>query len=55
VTYIPNSIEARHNTCAAVSLSGKPDMHAGFGLPFAIFKHTEFPHYYRRHEPACPS
>ncbi len=47
---------ARHmayhgNTCAAVSLSGKPDMHAGFGLPFAQFKHTEFPHYYRRHEP----
>jgi 4-aminobutyrate--pyruvate transaminase len=27
------------------------DMHAGFGLPFAPFKHTEFPHYYRRHEP----
>ena len=25
-------------------------MHAGFGLPFAHFKHTEFPHYYRRHE-----
>jgi 4-aminobutyrate--pyruvate transaminase len=39
------------NTCAAVSLSGKPDMHAGFGLPFSPFKHTEFPHYYRRHEP----
>jgi 4-aminobutyrate---pyruvate transaminase len=39
------------NTCAAVSLSGKPDMHAGFGLPFANFKHTEFPHYYRQHEP----
>ena len=39
------------NTCAAVSLSGKPDMHAGFGLPFAPFKHTEFPHYYRAHEP----
>ena len=38
------------NTCAAVSLSGKPDMHAGFGLPFAHFMHTEFPHYYRRHE-----
>jgi 4-aminobutyrate--pyruvate transaminase len=38
------------NTCAAVSLSGKPDMHAGFNLPFAPFKHTEFPHYYRRHE-----
>ena len=39
------------NTAAAVSLSGKPDMHAGFGLPLAPFKHTEFPHYYRRHEP----
>jgi 4-aminobutyrate---pyruvate transaminase len=39
------------NTCAAVSLSGKPDMHAGFGLPFPNFLHTEFPHYYRRHEP----
>jgi 4-aminobutyrate--pyruvate transaminase len=38
------------NTCAAVSLSGKPDMHAGFGLPFAPFKHTEFPHYYRGHQ-----
>jgi 4-aminobutyrate--pyruvate transaminase len=38
------------NTCAAVSLSGKPDMHAGFGLPFEPFKHTEFPHYYRNHE-----
>ena len=25
-------------------------MHAGFNLPFAPFKHTEFPHYYRRHE-----
>src|SRR4029453_3960670 len=33
-----------------VSLSGKPDMHAGFGLPLAPFKHTEFPHYYRGHE-----
>ncbi len=47
---------ARHmayhgNTCAAVSLSGKPDMHVGFGLPLAPFRHTEFPHYYRRHEP----
>ena len=31
------------STCAAVSLSGKPDMHAGFGLPFAPFKHTNFP------------
>jgi 4-aminobutyrate--pyruvate transaminase len=26
-------------------------MHAGFGLPFAPFKHTEFPHYYRGHDP----
>jgi 4-aminobutyrate--pyruvate transaminase len=39
------------NTCAAVSLSGKPDMHAGFNLPLAPFKHTEFPHYYRGHQP----
>ena len=48
-------IIARHmayhgSTCAAVSLSGKPDMHADFGLPFAPFKHTEFPHYYRLHK-----
>jgi 4-aminobutyrate--pyruvate transaminase len=47
-------IIARHmayhgSTCAAVSLSGKPDMHADVGLPFAPFKHTEFPHYYRLH------
>ncbi len=39
------------STCAAVSLSGKPDMHADFNLPFAPFRHTEFPHYYRRAEP----
>ena len=47
-------IIARHmgyhgSTAAAVSLSGKPDMHADFGLPFESFRHTEFPHYYRRH------
>lgn len=35
------------STCAAVSLTGKPDMHADFGLPFPGFLHTEFPHYYR--------
>jgi energy-coupling factor transporter ATP-binding protein EcfA2 len=29
----------------------KPDMHAGFGLPLAPFRHTEFPHYYRAHAP----
>ena len=38
------------STAAAVSLSGKPDMHADFNLPFEPFLHTEFPHYYRRHE-----
>jgi 4-aminobutyrate--pyruvate transaminase len=38
------------STAATVSLSGKPDMHADFGLPFPPFLHTEFPHYYRRHE-----
>src|SRR5260370_34097706 len=35
------------STCAAVSLSGKPDMHAGFRLPFAPLSHTEVPHSYR--------
>jgi 4-aminobutyrate---pyruvate transaminase len=35
------------STCASVSLSGKPDMHADFNLPFSGFLHTEFPHYYR--------
>jgi 4-aminobutyrate---pyruvate transaminase len=25
-------------------------MHAEFGQPFAIFRHTKFPHYYRCHE-----
>ena len=38
------------STCASVSLTGKPDMHADFGLPFAPFLHTNFPHYYRFHE-----
>ncbi len=37
------------STSASISASGKPDMHADFGLPFPDFKHTEFPHYYRRH------
>jgi 4-aminobutyrate---pyruvate transaminase len=35
------------NTVAAVSVSGKPDMHAVFGLPLPMMRHTEFPHYYR--------
>ncbi|MDA8051365.1 MAG: aminotransferase [Rhodospirillales bacterium] len=37
------------STSAAISASGKPDMHADFGLPFPGFRHTEFPHYYRLH------
>jgi len=38
------------STSASISASGKPDMHADFGLPFSEFKHTEFPHYYRFHQ-----
>jgi len=38
------------STAAAISLSGKPDMHADFNLPFEMFRHTDFPHYYRFHE-----
>ena len=38
------------NTVASVSLSGKPDMHAGFNLPLPMMRHTEFPHYYRNHK-----
>lgn len=37
-------------TCASNSVSGKPDMHADFGLPLPRFVHTEFPHYYRNAE-----
>jgi 4-aminobutyrate---pyruvate transaminase len=37
------------STVASVSLSGKPDMHADFGLPLPGFLHTDFPHYYREH------
>ena len=37
------------STSASISASGKPDMHADFGLPFPGFLHTEYPHYYRRH------
>ena len=36
------------NTIAAVSVSGKPDMHTDFNLPLPMMRHTEFPHYYRR-------
>jgi 4-aminobutyrate--pyruvate transaminase len=38
------------STAATISLSGKPDMHADFNLPFEMFRHTDFPHYYRFHE-----
>jgi 4-aminobutyrate--pyruvate transaminase len=37
------------STCAAISLTGKPDFHKGFGLPFDGFLYTECPHYYRDH------
>ncbi len=39
------------STCAAASISGKPDMHQESGLPFDAFRHTEFPHYYRNQLP----
>ena len=38
------------STTAAISASGKADMHEDFGLPLAGFLHTEFPHYYRNHQ-----
>ena len=38
------------STIAAVSVSGKPDMHTDFPLPLPMMRHTEYPHYYRRHE-----
>ncbi len=37
------------STIAAVSVSGKPDMHADFALPLPMMRHTEYPHYYRGH------
>ena len=38
------------STVAAVSVTGIPSMHAGFGLPLADFLHTDCPHYYRYRE-----
>ncbi len=38
------------STIGAVSVSGKPDMHADFPLPLPMMRHTEYPHYYRRHQ-----
>ena len=37
------------STTAAVSVSGKPDMHADFALPLPMMRHTEYPHFYRGH------
>jgi 4-aminobutyrate--pyruvate transaminase len=34
-------------TIATISVSGKPDMHAEFGLPLPGFLHTDAPYYYR--------
>jgi 4-aminobutyrate--pyruvate transaminase len=39
------------STCAAASISGKPDMHQESGLPFDAFRHTEYPNYYRNQLP----
>ena len=37
------------STIAAVSVSGRPDMHADFALPLPMMRHTEYPHFYRGH------
>jgi 4-aminobutyrate--pyruvate transaminase len=37
------------STAATISLTGVPDFHKGFGMPFEGFLHTECPHYYRDH------
>ena len=39
------------STIGAISVSGKPDMHADFHLPLAQFRHTDMPHHYRYGEP----
>jgi 4-aminobutyrate--pyruvate transaminase len=39
------------STCVAISLTGKPDYHKGFGLPFDRFLYTDCPHYYRDARP----
>ncbi len=35
---------------ASVSLTGKPEFHAAFGLPLPGFLHTEYPNWYRNRE-----
>ncbi len=37
------------STTIDVCLTGKPEFHAGFGLPFPGFLHTDMPYYYRHH------
>lgn len=39
------------STCATISLTGKPDYHSGFGLPFDGFLYTDCPNHYRFAEP----
>ncbi len=39
------------STCVAISLTGKPDYHKGFGLPFDGFLYTDCPHYWRDARP----
>ena len=39
------------STCATISLTGKPDYHAGFGLPFEGFRYVDCPNHYRAAEP----
>lgn len=36
------------STCVAISMTGNPDYHRSFGLPFDGFLHTESPNHYRR-------
>jgi len=35
------------STCVAISLTGNPSYHAGFGLPFEGFLYTDRPNHYR--------
>jgi 4-aminobutyrate--pyruvate transaminase len=39
------------STCVAISLTGKPEYHIGFGLPFDGFLYTESLNYYRDAQP----
>lgn len=39
------------STCAAICLTGKPEFHAGFGMPWPGFLYTDCPDYYRDQRP----